>query len=62
MEESLEKLTLSLQEVIPNHQPVPQLPRTLDASDFKFSPEIEAFIAARQKYAEQTRHVSIGIY
>lgn len=38
------------------------LPKTIDLKDLRSSPEIEGFLAEREKYRKATANVSVGIY
>ena len=65
--ESIEQLTASLQELAAhtyNHVPQPEPMTAGQASfqDLSVSAEVEAFIETTRAYADSTRNVSVGTY
>ena len=65
MNESIEQLTASLQELTQTygHGPTPEaVSGQVSVRDLRVSEEVQSFLAATRAYTEKTRNISVGTY
>ena len=57
-----QKLTEELQKLqAQKGGPIPPIPKFIDASEFKLSPEVEEFLRKREEYREKTKDLDLDI-